>query len=412
MLYALLEWLRSWLAERGRDWGLEGGVLGLMDQVPFRAMAAALLAFLLVAALGKPVIRWLKRQKIGDAGMSDAAALADHAAGKKNVPTMGGVLIGGAVFVAAALLADVRVFEVQLGLMVLVWLGVVGGFDDWLKLTSQRRGTGRQGLKAWEKLVFQLGIGLLVGVFLYRHGIEPPPDGMDADAVRPMAHVLNLPFQRTYLPGGGGIGPGLIYLSFGAFVAVSVLLVAGLSNAVNITDGMDGLAGSIAGIVSLAVMALALVAGSEGVAQYLLVPHVPSADELGVLAGALAGACLGFLWWNWSPADVFMGDTGSLLIGGVLAYIALVIRQEAVLLLMLGVCLAEMFSVMVQVSVFKISRGTFGFFTVGNTRRVLRCAPLHHHLQLGGWKESKVVGRLILITVLLTLAALATLKMR
>ena len=387
MLYWLFDTLRGWLDERGL-------YIGLFDQIEFRALASAVLAFVLVVALGRPVIRWLTRMKVGDGGRSDAAALRAHAASKANVPTMGGLLIGAAILISTLLLADITRPRVIFGLIVLVWLGTLGAIDDWLKLTATRRGTGRQGLLAWEKLVFQLALGLLLGIFLYREGNV----SVGAD----VAHVLNLPLQRTYEPGGGGLADGLIFMSRGVFVLVSVLLIAGMSNAVNITDGMDGLASGITTAVAFGLMLLALVAGSEGMAQYLLVPHVATADELAIMAGAMAGACLGFLWWNCAPAKVFMGDTGSLPLGGLIAYIAIAIRQEAIMVLMCGVFLMEIASVVIQVGYFKATKG----------KRVFKCAPYHHHLHLSGWTESQVVARLWIVSILLTLIAIASLKVR
>lgn len=394
MLYLLFELMRDWLVRTGLY-----SVLGLLDQIQFRSLLAAGLSFALVIAMGKRTIRFLVRLKIGDAGESDAEALRAHAKSKANVPTMGGLLICGAIFTSTFLLADLTTPSIILGLFVLLWLACVGGADDWLKLTATRRGTGRQGLLAWEKLVFQLGVGLLAGYFAYRYSaVEGGPA---------LGHVLNLPFQRTFLPGAQGLNPNLIYLSMPLFVLFAVLMIAGLSNAVNITDGMDGLAGGISGVVSFALLLLALIAGSEQWAQYLLVPHIARADELAVLAGAMAGACLGFLWWNAAPAQVFMGDTGSLALGGLIGYIAVAIRQEVVILIMSGVFLLEIFSVMLQVGYFKYTR-----IKTGTGKRIFRVAPYHHHLHMGGWAENQVVARLWILAILLCVVALASIKLR
>ena len=400
MLYWLLDVLREAL-----DWGwLYGFPLSLLDQVEFRSLAAAMGSFALVVLLGRPVIGALRRAKIGDSGQTDAGGLRTHAAGKRDTPTMGGILICGSIFVWAGLLADVREQVVVLGLVVLVWLSALGGVDDWLKLTAARRSGGRQGLHAWEKLIFQLGLGALVGYFAYQVGVpaEALAAGGEGGAGPSMWHVLNIPFQRTYDPARGFAEEGLIYLPAAVYIVISMLLVPGMSNAVNLTDGLDGLAGGIAAAVSFGLMLLALVAGDDGLARYFLVPYIPPADELGVLAGAMAGASLGFLWWNGNPAQVFMGDTGSLALGGLIAFIAIVIRQEALMLLMCGVFLVEMFSVIGQVGYFKMTGG----------RRIFRCAPYHHHLQMGGWPESRVVGRLWIVTILLTVLAFVTLKVR
>lgn len=390
MLYWFVDATRGWLDAHGLY-----RFVRVLDQVEFRAFASAFLSFFIVLLGGKPVIRKLTQMKIGDGGATDAEALRAHAANKANTPTMGGILICAAILISTLLLADIRQMHVQLGIAVLLWLSTLGGIDDFLKLTAQRRGTGRQGLYAWEKLIFQLGLGVIVGFFAYNAGDDPlnPHD---------LAHVLNLPFQRTFIPGGGGVAEGLIYLSPIVFIAVSTLFVAGMSNAVNITDGMDGLASGISASVAFGLMVLAFIAGSEGFSQYLLVPHIAFVDELAIVAAAMAGACLGFLWWNGSPALVFMGDTGSLALGGLIAYIAIAIRQEVVTLIICGAFILEIGSVVLQVGYFRSTGG----------KRIFRCAPYHHHLHLGGWTESQVVTRLWIASILLGLVGIATLKLR
>ncbi len=395
MIYILIDIMQKWLDRIGLY-----AVFAVFDQVQFRALLAAGLSFALVVLLGKRVIRFLVSMKIGDTGESDAELLREHAAAKANVPTMGGVLIVGSIFVSTLLLADIRINRVYLGLFTLVWLAAVGGADDWLKLTASRRGAGRQGLYSWEKLVFQLGIGAIVGFFAYRYGITP--GGGES-----LAHVLNLPFQRSYDPATKFASESLVYLGLPLYMLFSVLMVAGLSNAVNITDGMDGLAAGTSGIVSFGLILLALIAGHQGAAQYLYVPYVPFTDELAVMAGAMAGACLGFLWWNCKPAQVFMGDTGSLALGGSIGYIAVMVRQEFVVLLMSGVFLFEILSVVMQVGWFKYTR-----IKTGTGKRIFRIAPYHHHLHQGGWAENQVVIRLWIVGILLGVLALATLKLR
>jgi len=386
MLYALLDILKDWLNEHDLY-----RFVSVLDQIQFRALAAAFCSFALVMGFGKATIRWLLRQKIGDSGATDAEALRAHAGAKANVPTMGGVLIVGAILVSVLLLADIRQFYVYLGLVVVLWHAVLGGFDDWLKLTAQRRGTGsRQGLYAWEKFIFQIGIGLIVGYFAFKHSGDSQ-----------LQHVLNLPFQKTW-SAPGQLNPALVYLNLPMFMVFATLMICGMSNAVNITDGMDGLAGGISGIVCVGLFVMCLVAGDQGFAQYLLVPHIPGAGELAVLAGATAGACLGFLWWNASPARVFMGDTGALSLGGIIGYLAIIVRQEFVVLLMGGVFALEIASVIAQV----------GFFKATGGKRLLRCAPFHHHLHLGGWPEQQIVARLWIISVILVVVGLASLKVR
>jgi len=391
MLYILLDLCRGFLHDKGLY-----SFVRILDELQFRTLFAALLSFAIVLMFGRSTIAWLVKKKIGDAGLSDAQALQHHAASKANTPTMGGLLICGAIAGSVFLLADIRQFYVQLGMIVLVWLAALGGFDDYLKLTAKARGTGsRQGLYAWEKLVFQLGLGVIVGFFLYQQGTA----GED------LRHVLNLPFQKTYVTGAGAIqsqNPNLIYLGFVPFVVLAMLILTGMSNAVNITDGMDGLAGGISAAVAGGLVILSFVAQDMSSAQFLLVPYIQGSQELPILAAAMAGACLGFLWWNCSPAQVFMGDTGALALGGLLGYIALVIRQEVVLFIMSGVFLWEIASVAMQVGYFKWTKG----------KRIFRMAPFHHHLHLGGWTEQQVVARSWIVTILLIVVALATIKIR
>ena len=388
MLYLLFDKAREWILEHL-------GVLGVLDQIEFRALAAAGMAFAIVLLAGKRVIAMLRHLKIGDSGLTDAESLRAVSGGKANTPTMGGVLIAGAIFLSTFLLADLSERWVQLGLIVLIWMAGVGAADDWLKMTAARRGGSRQGLYAWEKLVFQLGIGAIVGYFGFRAGLSDAPDDL--------AHVLNIPFQKTYESAMSiHLAPGVIVLPMLAYVVIAVLMVAGMSNAVNITDGMDGLASGVSAVVALGLVVVALIAGNQSWAQTLLVPSVAGSAELAVLAGATGGACLGFLWFNCSPAQVFMGDTGSLCLGGLFGYIAVVVRQEAVLLVMSGVFLLEIGSVVIQVAYFKATGG----------KRVFRCAPYHHHLHLGGWTEQQVVSRLWIISVILMVLALGTIKVR
>jgi len=397
MLYLLYKALQDWLVDAKIDW-----LFMVLDQLAFRAMAAAGLSFAIVLFAGRPIIDWLRRKKIGDTGLTDAEALRHRAQSKANVPTMGGILIVGGILLSVGLLADVSNFYVILGLATMLWLAVLGGMDDWLKLTAASRpGGSRQGLYAWEKLVFQLGLGLMVAWFVYNHG--------DSAAPNDLGHVLNLPFQKTYLRDETGVldvSASLFYLPRFLFVIIGMLMIAGMSNALNITDGMDGLATGITSIVALGLVVLTSIAGGT-FAQVLLVPQITESAELVVIAAAMAGACLGFLWWNCSPASVFMGDTGSLALGGLVAYLAVVIRQEILVLLMCGVFLIEIGSVVLQVGWFKYTRIRFG---VG--RRLFKVAPIHHHFHLLGWPEQQVVSRFWIITATLVIASLALIKLR
>ncbi len=389
MLYNLLQNKDEWLDSIGLF-----SVLQVLYQLEFRAFFAVIFSFLIVLAFGKRTIRWLIKQKVGDQPEFYHSDVNELMASKAATPTMGGILICSSIFLTIALFADLRNSYVHLSLIVLGWLAVVGGFDDWLKLTSATRTPGsREGLYAWEKLLFQLGIGAVAGFFLYRNTFD-----------NDVAHVLVLPLQRTYVPKAESLvlEEGVLVLGFVAFMIIATLLIAGTSNAVNLTDGMDGLAGGNMIVASMAMMALCFIAGDVQTAGYLLFPHVPGTGELMIVTGAMAGACLGFLWFNCAPAQVFMGDTGSLPLGGLLAFIAVAIRQEILLLVIGGVFFLEMFSVILQVGYFKWTGG----------KRILRCSPIHHHYHLGGWSEQQVVTRFWVLSVVCAMLALVSVKLR
>jgi len=399
------------LVQLYRDWAESYGPLGVLRPltfVEFRAILAIIVSFATVLLLGRRTINWLIRQRIGDHPEFYHRELNRLARDKSATPTMGGILISGSILGAALLLADLTSFYVQMGLLCLVWLTTLGGVDDWLKLTAQRRRAGsREGLYTWEKFVLQIGLAVILGVFIYNHGSSK--FATDPEGVQRMSHALNLPFIKSWdRVEGDRFVPAehLIVLGRWTFVCLTVLVIVGASNAVNLTDGMDGLASGIVAVNAFAFAVLAFIAGFEAegskLAQELLVPHIPLSDELAVLAAAMVGSCLGFLWFNCHPAQVFMGDTGSLALGGLLGYIAVVIRQEILLLIIGGIFVLEAMSVILQVGYFKITGG----------KRIFRCAPIHHHFHLGGWTEQQVVVRFWLISAVLAAVALATIKLR
>ncbi len=399
MLYLLINSLRETLDSLG----LSALVRLFVYYIEFRAIAAILLSFGLVLFFGPATIRRLLKQKIGDHPEFYNMQLNELTKDKKNVPTMGGVLIVGAILVCTLLLADLSNFYIIMAVICMLWLGAMGAADDWLKLTSAKRKPGsREGLFFHEKLLLQLGLAVILGLFIHHHGATK----LDEDLwhFNKMSHALTLPFLKTWQRQGEVWVPSdfLIVLAAWQFVLLSVIVIVGSSNAVNLTDGQDGLASGIMAIVAFAFMILALIAGYSEWSKFLLVPYIPLSDELAIVAGAMVGACLGFLWFNCHPAQVFMGDTGSLALGGLIGYIAVVIRQEFLLLIIGGVFAAEALSVMMQVSYFKLTKG----------KRIFRCAPLHHHFHMGGWSENKVVIRFWITTVVLTALALATIKLR
>ncbi len=360
----------------------------------FRGTASLIGGFFLVWLMGPAVIRQLVRLKVGDVPEHDHQRLNELTAGKKNTPTMGGVLIVVAVLVNALLWANLENFYVRMGLFCVVWLAVVGGVDDWLKLTAARRAGSRDGLRMWEKLMFQVALGALLAIFILRAGESAMVELRFVDvqaAYTPSYNVLSLPFYKQG-----------IELSTPVFVILAVVVLAGTSNAVNLTDGMDGLASGCMVLTAFAFMVFAYVVGSETLARHLLFPHVRGASELAVLCGAVGGACLGFLWYNAHPAQVFMGDTGALPLGGLIGYVAVVTRLEAMLFIVGGVFVIEAVSVLAQIGYFKWTGG----------KRLFLCAPIHHHFRLAGWTESQTVIRFWLLAALFAAFALATIKLR
>ncbi len=388
-------------------------VLQVFYQVEFRAFLAVLVSFGIVLAFGPRTIRWLVRQKVGDAPEFNNADVNELMRSRAGTPTMGGVLICGAIVLTVLFLADLRERYVHLALAIVVSFGLLGMADDWLKLTTARRSPGsRDGLRPWEKLLFQIGLAAMFSWVLFSQATIDP----DVD-IQSAARVLNLPFQRTFEPGATQgvdsmlpaltLNPGVFVLGAGVFVLLGTLVIAGTSNAVNISDGMDGLAAGVMTIGAIAFMIVARLGTFRDSASTLSIPCVENGPDLMVVSGAMAGACLGFLWFNSSPAKVFMGDTGSLALGGLLGYLAVALRQEIVLVLVGGIFFLELASVVVQVGWFKFTR-----IRTGKGIRLLRCSPIHHHFHLGGWSEQQVVTRFWLITIVLSMAAFALVKLR
>jgi phospho-N-acetylmuramoyl-pentapeptide-transferase len=392
-----LYWLYELLGPQLRWAGLYD--LNVLQYVTFRAALAAVTAFAVVLLLGPAVVRRLVKLKIGDRPEFHNQTLNTITRDKKNVPTMGGLLIVGAVLASCLLWAKLSSPFMILGLFVMLWLGALGFVDDRLKLAGGRGDPPvRDGLKMWEKLLFQLGLGVIVGFFLLQI-----PDFAER------GRELWLPVRKVPLP-----------LSMGAFMVLTTLFIAGFSNAVNLTDGMDGLAAGCTGLAGFVFVVLCYIAGeafwiSVGPdqmtvrywADFLNMPRVPGAQEAAVPAAALTGACLGFLWFNCHPAQVFMGDTGSLALGGGLSYLAVVTRNEWLLMIVGGVFVLEAASVVLQVGFFKLTGG----------RRLFRMAPIHHHFQLGAseadrQKEQKVVTRFWLAAAMLAAVGLAAVKFR
>ncbi|NLX05497.1 MAG: phospho-N-acetylmuramoyl-pentapeptide-transferase [Phycisphaerae bacterium] len=357
------------------------------QNVLFRSTLALLTAFAVSVLVGPYVIRTLRRLKIGDRPEfynEDVNRLMQM---KGDTPTMGGVIILAGIFVGTLLWVELGNFYVGMGLFCLGWLGILGAADDYLKLTSARRGGGRDGLKFWEKMVFQVGLAVILAIYVFRHGVDNWPAELGAG---PYSQMI-LPFYKYGLS-----------LPIGVFAAIAVVVITGTSNAVNLTDGMDGLAAGCMGIVGFVFMLLTFATGTGEWSEYLLLPLIINADELSVICGALVGSCLGFLWFNAHPAQVFMGDTGSLAMGGFIGYVAVVTRQELMLLIVGGIFVIEAMSVILQVGYYKSTGG----------KRLFRMAPIHHHFHLKGWPETKVVIRFWLLAAMLAAFSILTVKLR
>ncbi len=362
----MLLMLTQWLAQDVR-------AFNVFNYITLRAVLAAMTALTISFAAGPSVIRWLIAKKIGQAVRQNGPQT--HLV-KSGTPTMGGALILIAIAATTLLWGDLTNRYVWVLLIVTLGFGAIGWYDDWKKVVYR----DPQGLASRWKYFWQSAIGLAVAVYLA------------VTATTPAQTELIVPFFKTVAYPLGIVG----------FVVLTYLVIVGTSNAVNLTDGLDGLAIMPAVMIAAALAVFAYVAGNAVFARYLLMPYIPGAGELAVFLGAMVGAGLGFLWFNAYPAEVFMGDVGALALGGALGTVAVIVRQEIVLAIMGGVFVAETLSVAMQVLYFKFTGG----------KRIFRMAPLHHHYELGGWKETQVVVRFWIITIMLVLAGLSTLKIR
>lgn len=366
MIYALAAWLVEYVTP-----------LNALTYITTRSALAGATAFLLCILCGPRTIAMLRALKAG-APLRDAQyfALHDRHQSKEGTPTMGGLLMLAAIVVATLLWGRLTNRLLWVALAVLAALGTVGFLDDYLKLTRR----GSKGLSARQKLAAQVAIGAVLGVYLFAVPVAPA-----------LGAQLELPFiKHAFVP------LGVLYIPFAMCVTVST------SNGVNLTDGLDGLA---IGALILAVSAyggMAYLVGRTDFARYLYITHVPGAGEIAVFAAAIVGAGMGFLWFNAHPAQMFMGDTGALALGGALGTIALLVRQELLLIVVGGLFVIEALSVVLQVASYRWRGG----------KRVFRMAPLHHHFELLGWSETQVTVRFWIIAALCAMASLATLKLR
>ena len=396
---------------------------GMFQFISFRAAAAIILSLLIVIIFGRSIIDFLRRKQIGeeirDLGLQGQLQ-------KKGTPTMGGVIILVAILVPMLLFGKLDNVYIQLLLVSTVWLGLIGGLDDYIKVFRHRK----EGLKGRFKIVGQVGLGVIVGTTMWlspdivvREKVTQPvqtvylnENGTVLETVQrhvvvsseslkttqtTIPFVKNNEFDYGWLTGGNSVATWILY------VLVAIFVVTAVSNGANLTDGLDGLATGVSVPIVAVLGVLAYLSGHIVYADYLNIMYIPGSGEMVVFAAALVGALVGFLWYNSFPAQIFMGDTGSLAIGGVIAVFALCIRKELLLPLLCGVFLVESFSVMMQVGWFKYTKRRYG-----EGRRILLMSPVHHHYQKKGIFETKIVLRFWIISLLLAAITLVTLKIR
>ena len=414
MLYHLFRYLDEAYALPGS---------GMFQYISFRAAAAIILSLLIVIIFGRSIIDFLRRKQIGeevrDLGLQGQLQ-------KKGTPTMGGVIILVAILVPMLLFGKLDNVYIQLLLVSTVWLGLIGGLDDYIKVFRHRK----EGLKGRFKIVGQVGLGVIVGTTMWlspdivvREKVTQPvqtvylnENGTVLETVQrhvvvsseslkttqtTIPFVKNNEFDYGWLTGGNSVATWILY------VLVAIFVVTAVSNGANLTDGLDGLATGVSVPIVAVLGVLAYLSGHIVYADYLNIMYIPGSGEMVVFAAALVGALVGFLWYNSFPAQIFMGDTGSLAIGGVIAVFALCIRKELLLPLLCGVFLVESFSVMMQVGWFKYTKRRYG-----EGRRILLMSPVHHHYQKKGIFETKIVLRFWIISLLLAAITLVTLKIR
>ncbi len=432
MLFHLFEYL-----DRTTD--LPGA--GLFQFLSFRAAVATILSLVISIVFGGRIVSRLRQQQVGetvrDLGLEGQMS-------KQGTPTMGGIMILGAILIPVLLVADLSNLYIQLMLLVTIWMGAIGFLDDYIKVFRKNK----EGLAGRFKILGQVGLGLIVGsVILFNPEVQiREHDTWYHYAVidgKPVGNPVMVTRADSVLEGEGVLIDSVLWRSHDArrakttfpflknndfnyqflvsflpektqewafpivFVGIMILIIAAVSNGANITDGLDGLATGTSAIIVFTLLLFAYVSGNTFLAEYLGIMYIPNSGELVVFSAAFVGACIGFLWWNAYPAQVFMGDTGSLAIGGIIATLAIAVRKELLIPVLCGVFLIENLSVVLQVSWFRYTRKKFG-----EGRRIFKMAPLHHHYQKLGYPETKIVTRFWIIGILLAVITIVTLKVR
>jgi phospho-N-acetylmuramoyl-pentapeptide-transferase len=416
MLYYLFEYLDQ----------LDVPGAGLFQYISFRAGAAALISLLITITLGKNLINYLRKKQVGedirDLGLEGQLS-------KKGTPTMGGLIIIAAILIPTLLLAKLDNIYIILLIVTTVWLGVIGFLDDYIKVFKK----DKKGLAGKFKIIGQVGLGLIVGLTLYfhndvvirevvRNGIGIAQEEIAAEETSPIQEISDedisyrdvrstkttVPFLKNNELDYSNVIPFLPdQYTWVVYTLVVIVIVTAVSNGANITDGIDGLAAGTSGIIGITIGILAYLSGRVDFSNYLNILYIPNLGELVIFCTAFVGACLGFLWYNAYPAQVFMGDTGSLTLGGVIAVLALAVKKELLIPVLCGIFLVENLSVVIQVAYFKYTKKKYG-----EGRRIFLMSPLHHHYQKMNIPEAKIVTRFWIIGILLAILTLATLKLR
>jgi len=409
MLYYLFEYLDKTL-------GIPG--TGVFQYITFRSGLAVLLSLMISTIYGKRVINFLRRQQVGETVRELGL---DGQTQKAGTPTMGGLIIIFSTLIPVLLLAKLNNIYIVLLIVTTLWMGTIGFVDDYIKIFKK----DKQGLKGIFKVIGQVGLGLIVGAVLYFNpGVTVRKDAIQNSysfnqtenvireaGVEEKATTTTIPFVKNneldYAQALKWIGDDYEDYAWLIFIPIVIFIITAVSNGANLTDGIDGLAAGTSAISVLALGIFTFVSGNIIFSSYLNIMYIPNSGEMTVFIAAFVGALIGFLWYNSYPAAVFMGDTGSLTIGGIIAVLAIAVRKELLIPLLCGIFLVENFSVVLQVSYFKYTKKRFG-----EGRRIFLMSPLHHHYQKKGYHESKIVTRFWIVGILLAILSIVTLKLR
>ncbi|MBC7606333.1 MAG: phospho-N-acetylmuramoyl-pentapeptide-transferase [Burkholderiales bacterium] len=408
MLYYLFEYLHKTLNVSGT---------GVFQYITFRSALAVILSLMISTIYGKKIIAFLKNQQVGETVRELGLAGQTQKAG---TPTMGGLIIIVATLIPVILLAKLNNIYILLLIVTTLWMGTIGFIDDYIKIFKK----DKQGLKGIFKVIGQVGLGLIVGSVLYLHpGVtlrKETPKTIDLQqtenvitqaAIEEKSTATTIPFLKNnefdYAELLAWTGEGYEDWAWLVFIPIVIFIITAVSNGANLTDGIDGLAAGTSAISVLALGIFTFVSGNIIFSSYLNIMYIPNSGEMTVFIAAFVGALIGFLWYNSYPASVFMGDTGSLTIGGIIAVLAISVRKELLIPLLCGIFLVENFSVVMQVSYFKFTKKRFG-----EGRRIFLMSPLHHHYQKKGYHESKIVTRFWIVGILLAILSIVTLKLR